>query len=66
VSNPLRLRNFSGFLRDRSHPFAPADRELGRAVLSRRRERPLGAALKLVQEFLTEPVSVRSDMTSLR
>ena len=56
MSNPPRLRDFLGFQRPRSLPFAPADRALeasragaererGCAVPSRRRERPLGAAL---------------------
>ena len=57
MSNPPRLRDFLGFLRPRlclsRQPTGrqrPAERErqreLGRAVPSRRRERPLGAALK--------------------
>ena len=62
MSNPPRLRDFLGFQRPRSSPFAPADRapeasragakrERGCAVPSRRRERPLGAALKPYRKF---------------
>ena len=60
MSNPPRLRDFLGFQRPRSSPFAPADRPGGPAGLSvsgarlrrpcRRRERPW-AALNLYRKF---------------
>jgi hypothetical protein len=59
VPNPPRLRDFPGFLRPRfvlraSRP-APEASQAGAWLSrpSRRRERPLGAALKPVQEVLT-------------
>ena len=62
VSNPPRFRDFPGFQRPRFLAFARADRapeaggagaerEHDCAVPSRRRERPLGAALNLYRKF---------------
>jgi len=69
VSNPPRPGDFPGFQRPRFLPVAPADRapeagragaerELGRAVPSRRRERPLEAALKPYRKFSQRPFEI--------